>query len=530
MRTIALLAALSSALTAAVPQRIVNTFRLTPREGTAILEWVSQSAFRFERTWATGQALQKPLIIKPVPVSVSEQESGCTFETRSVIVRVEEGGDRLRISTAGNAPVTELNVKRESGRIVIEQPAHALEHLFGLGSRPGPVDLRGTTAVTNTPFLIATTGFGVFYREPGPYTFDLARSDPHTLRTTVPGDRVNLFFYFGPTAKSVLEEHMNVAGAADSFDLLDFDVREPKADAAGEGSWAALGEGIRAWINGSFSATLVPRFDLAPYAQTEPTLFARAAQLASLAPMLYAPPSAGVAEANRATYRAMENLRRQLVPYLFSYTREARDRGLPVVRPLALDFDDDPAARLRSDEFLVGDELLVAPPANASGDFKVYFPRGIWTDLESDQVHQGRREETLSARTDVLPMFARNGTIVPLVPAEGGAEIELHYFPSLGAEFFIAEANDPDVTEVHAAPAGDLIRLEIESRVDRVYEWVVRHSDGCGKVESGGSEYRRVSERGQLVPGTWHYDAQRKTLRIRVKSVAGGDEIVNISM
>jgi alpha-glucosidase (family GH31 glycosyl hydrolase) len=532
MRTIALVsAAFSTALCAGVPTRIVNTFRLSPKYGTATLEWVSPSTFRFERTWATQQDIPTPLTIKPVPVSITEQESGCAFETRYITVRVDEDGDRLRISTAAGAPVTELHVKREGGRVLIEHPAPSLEHFFGLGPRTGPLDLRGSTLATTNPFLLSTTGYGEFFREPGKYTYDVAATDPQALRVIVPGDRIDLFFYFGPTAKSVFEEHMAVTGPAYPFDPLDFEVREPKAaNGVCEGSWAALGDGIRAWLNSSLSAMLLPRFDLAPYAQSDPALFARAAQLASLAPVLYAPVSAGVEEANRQAYRAMESRRKQFEPYLFSYTREVRDRGLPVVRPLALDFEDDPAARIRGDEFLLGDELLVAPAANASGDFKVYFPRGVWTDLDTDQVYPGRHEETIHARIDVLPMFARNGTIVPLAPAEGGAEIELHYFPSLGAEFFLAEANDPDVTQVHAAPAGDLVRLEIESRADRVYEWVVRHSTGCRKVESGGTEYRQVAERAQLAPGTWHYDARRKALRIRVRSVAGGDEIVNVTL
>ena len=415
MRTTALVYGVfsSTALLAAVPQRIVNTFRLAPKEGTAVIEWVSPSTFRFERTLAKQQGTPKPINVRLVPVSISEQDSGWAFESRAVIVRADADGDRLRINTAAGAPVTELHVNREGGRLAIESPARILEHFFGLGPRTGPLDLRGSTLATGNPFLLSTTGFGEYFREPGEYTFDVASSDPHTVRVAVPGDRINLFFYFGPTVKSVFEEHMAMTGPPDQFDPLDFEVREPKAaSAAAEGSWTTLADGIRAWLNGSFSATLLPRFDLAPYGHGDPALFTRAAQVASLAPVLYALAGTDVAEANRRAYRAMESRRRQFVPYLFSYTREIRDRGLPVVRPLALDFEDDPAARLRADEFMLGDELLVAPATTAGGDLKVYLPRGIWTDLETDQVHPGRREITLRAAGDVLPMFARNGTIV----------------------------------------------------------------------------------------------------------------------
>jgi len=56
--------------------------------------------------------------------------------------------------------------------------------------------------------------------------------------------------------------------------------------------------------------------------------------------------------------------------------------------------------------------------------------------------------------TKSLPIFARNGSIVPLNSALG---IDLHYFPSLGAEFFLLETGIGDYSQVHAAPAADII-------------------------------------------------------------------------
>jgi len=54
----------------------------------------------------------------------------------------------------------------------------------------------------------------------------------------------------------------------------------------------------------------------------------------------------------------------------------------------------------------------------------VYLPRGIWTNLETNEVFQGKR--TIAVETKSLPVFARNGSIVPLDSAAG---LALHYFP-----------------------------------------------------------------------------------------------------
>jgi hypothetical protein len=180
------------------------------------------------------------------------------------------------------------------------------------------------------------------------------------------------------------------------------------------------------------------------------------------------------------------------------------------------------------DEFLAGDELLVAPVLRSAAEVEVCFPKGVWTDLNTERTYKGRQQLAVRAAPGVLPMFAKNGTIVPLVSGGGDGPLELHYFPNLGAEFFLAEESDPEVSQFHAAPAGDLVRLEIESKVARVYEWVLHHNSGCRRVESGGKDYEKVADRTQLVPGSWHFDAVRKSLRIRVRATAGGDEIVHV--
>jgi hypothetical protein len=127
-------------------------------------------------------------------------------------------------------------------------------------------------------------------------------------------------------------------------------------------------------------------------------------------------------------------------------------------------------------------------------------------------------------------MFAKNGTIVPLQP-ESGDILELHYFadPDLGAEFFLFEEEDQDISQFHAAPAGDLFRFEIESRTNRVYDWVIHNAGQCRKVDGNGVEYQAVPDPGRLAPGRWVADPSRNLLRIRVRSVAGGDEVVHLT-
>ena len=95
--------------------------------------------------------------------------------------------------------------------------------------------------------------------------------------------------------------------------------------------------------------------------------------------------------------------------------------------------------------------------------------------------------------------------------------MELHYYPKLGAEFFIWEPDLAEVTQVHAAPALDYARVEIESKKDRLYEWVLHHTPAVLEVsevsEGAAGPYRKVADAARMAPGTWRYDAAARQLR-----------------
>jgi hypothetical protein len=105
----------------------------------------------------------------------------------------------------------------------------------------------------------------------------------------------------------------------------------------------------------------------------------------------------------------------------------------------------------------------------------------------------------------------------------------LHYFPKLGAEFFIFEEDVGDYSQVHAAPAADILRLEIESKVARDYTWVVHHIDAVKNVMSGEARFMQVQNANQLTTKTWCYDAANQSLYVRDRVAAGQDHIVNLS-
>jgi hypothetical protein len=105
----------------------------------------------------------------------------------------------------------------------------------------------------------------------------------------------------------------------------------------------------------------------------------------------------------------------------------------------------------------------------------------------------------------------------------------LHYFPTLPAEFFLLDVDVSDWTQVHASPAGDIFRLEIDSKSTRDYQWVVHHVEKPAGVGFEDAHYQPAAAFGELKNRTWFYDAAAKNLHIRVRVNAGDVNVIHVT-
>ena len=81
-----------------------------------------------------------------------------------------------------------------------------------------------------------------------------------------------------------------------------------------------------------------------------------------------------------------------MTPILLKYTRESLDSGLPIIKPLWMLEPNDPACHMISDEFLIGDEVLVTPViTKGAKQREVYLPSGVWKDGIDGSLRKGSR-------------------------------------------------------------------------------------------------------------------------------------------
>jgi alpha-glucosidase (family GH31 glycosyl hydrolase) len=105
------------------------------------------------------------------------------------------------------------------------------------------------------------------------------------------------------------------------------------------------------------------------------------------------------------------------LPYTYTLAWQAHTLGLPLMRPLVLNYPDDPRVWGLGHEFLWGDDLLVAPVTREGARaWPVYLPAGGWYDFWSGARYDGPTGITLDAPLDRLPLLVRAGAIVPMGP------------------------------------------------------------------------------------------------------------------
>ena len=135
-------------------------------------------------------------------------------------------------------------------------------------------------------------------------------------------------------------------------------------------------------------------------------------------------------------------LRYQLMPYIYSLGWQTHLTGAPFMRALFLDFPGDPNVADIGDEYMFGPALLVAPVTDQGATSRsVYLPAGsdwynFWTN---ERIHGGQRITVLTP-IDIIPVFVRSGSILPLgAPVQSTNEEQvvekIRVYPGANAKF-----------------------------------------------------------------------------------------------
>jgi alpha-glucosidase len=108
-------------------------------------------------------------------------------------------------------------------------------------------------------------------------------------------------------------------------------------------------------------------------------------------------------------------LRYQLMPFLYTEFYKASISGVPIMRPLLLEFPDDKTTYRIDTQFMVGENILVSPVMEPGSTSRwMYLPNGDWFDFWTREKFTGGKWIDAKAPIDQLPLFIRAGAVIPM--------------------------------------------------------------------------------------------------------------------
>lgn len=131
--------------------------------------------------------------------------------------------------------------------------------------------------------------------------------------------------------------------------------------------------------------------------------------------------------------------RYRLLPYLYTVFWQCAQTGLPIMRPLLFEDQENPAYLAVDDQWLLGDHLLVSPVLSAdTAQRHLHLPPGAWYDFWTDEKLSGSTVITRPAPLALVPAHVRAGAVLPLGPVRQfahdapDAPLQLHVYPGDG--------------------------------------------------------------------------------------------------
>ena len=108
--------------------------------------------------------------------------------------------------------------------------------------------------------------------------------------------------------------------------------------------------------------------------------------------------------------RKFTHLKLELMPYILQQAKITTETGVPLMRPMLVEFADDRTCWTLDQQYMFGSDLLVAPVFNAHGKVEFYLPAGTWTNYFTGETITGGRWVTEQHGFDSLPLYVREGS------------------------------------------------------------------------------------------------------------------------
>jgi alpha-D-xyloside xylohydrolase len=206
--------------------------------------------------------------------------------------------------------------------------------------------------------------------------------------------------------------------------------------------------------------------------------------------------------------RTFTKLKARLMPYLQRTAGQAHTEGIPMMRAMALEFPSDPACAYLDRQYMLGDDLLVAPVLSAGGDVSFYVPDGVWTHFLTGDRVEGPRWAHERHGFSSVPLLARPGAVIAVGAADDrpdyayadGVTLRV-YEPADGASVrtVIPAGEAEDAAVFVTSRQGDVVTVDAAGAAPPRWHVLLAGAGRVGAVEGGTPA---PHEQGTLVTAT----------------------------
>lgn len=168
-----------------------------------------------------------------------------------------------------------------------------------------------------------------------------------------------------------------------------------------------------------------------------------------------------------AVAKKFTRLKLSLMPHLFTQAYETSRTGIPMMRPMVLEFPEDETCAVLDRQYMLGERLLVAPVFSADGAVSYYLPQGMYTNLLTGERKTGGRwyKETYDYLT--MPLFVRENTILvtgrdDCAEYDYGKDAAIHLYEITDAKTQVVSVKGKICAAVSAVRTGNLMNLSLD--------------------------------------------------------------------
>jgi len=229
-------------------------------------------------------------------------------------------------------------------------------------------------------------------------------------------------------------------------------------------------------------------------------------------------------------FRKYAKLRYKLLPYIYSQSYKATKTGLPMMRAMVLEFQDDPNTYSMEDQYMFGDAFLVAPVYTPVNRRTVYLPEGTWFDYWAAKEYEGPVTLQVQPPLEVLPLYIKGDSIIPMGPDM--AYVGEKPFNPITLDVWLCSEgectiyDDEEIVECRARRKEDRVEVDV-SASKRAYIVKLNRTGTPTSVKLNGVELPRMSSAAELEASElgWYF-APTFVVYTKFKALGGRCELV----